>query len=206
MSIRFFCSVNLLSMKGLMWYWPRIINQDLTCWSYCAAYLCSICPCQSKNPHLQFNTKVWKSAHVLPFHKRGQIVIWIIWISIVPHQDSLIGLENVQLHTLLSSNSILNRHQSGFRPGHSNISAALFVALSKAFYTGDHCILMCKLSLSGSMVISITLSLSLLLSICIDGCTVCVVCILYFSLVCACINCCLLFVNVHKGSLKRKFF
>ena len=113
---------------------------------------------------LEIVPKLWKTAQVTPLHKGGD--------SSNPHNYRPISklpclaklfesLVNQQLWTFLNSNSILNNFQSGFRSGHSTVSAAtlvlndiacalddsrysaaIFIDLTKAFDTVDHSILL----------------------------------------------------------------
>ena len=111
--------------------------------------------------------QVWKSAHVVPLHQGGDkkdINNYGPISKLSCLAKILESLVNNQLKSFLSSNSVLNPHQSGFRAKHSTVTAttlvinnittavdkgkycaALFVDLSKAFDTVDHALLLQRL-------------------------------------------------------------
>jgi hypothetical protein len=115
--------------------------------------------------------KSWKSAFVLPLLKSGDPSVLdnyrpISRLSVLA--KLLESFINEQLKHFLSDNSILNPTQSGFRQGHSTITAvtsvtndilhtldnkkscaALFIDLSKAFDTVDHHLLLQRLQSIG---------------------------------------------------------
>uniref|UniRef100_A0A8C1PPA9 Reverse transcriptase domain-containing protein n=1 Tax=Cyprinus carpio TaxID=7962 RepID=A0A8C1PPA9_CYPCA len=110
---------------------------------------------------------VWKSVHVLPLLKGGDPSILdnyrpISKLSVLA--KVLESLINTQLKGFLQNHNILSPVKSGFRAKHSTITAAvkvlddiicdlhnkmsfaaLFIDLSKAFETVDHCILFKRL-------------------------------------------------------------
>lgn len=115
--------------------------------------------------------KAWKSAYVLPLLKGGDPSDVnnyrpISKLSILA--KVLESLVNIQLKNFLAENNILNEVQSGFRTGHSTMTAAtvvvndiingldkkqscaaVFVDLSKAFDSVDHTLLLTRLRSSG---------------------------------------------------------
>lgn len=107
---------------------------------------------------------IWKSAFVTPLYKgvKNSDPNNYRPISKLPCLAKILeSMVNAQLKTFLSTNSVLNLHQSGFRPMHSTISAitlvvndiisnidkkkhcaAVFVDLSKAFDTVNQIIIL----------------------------------------------------------------
>lgn len=115
--------------------------------------------------------QIWKAAYVLPLLKGGDPSELNNYrpISKLPALAKVLeSLVNSQLKNYLSANNILSEAQSGFRTGHSTISAALsvtndiintldkkqhcaalFIDLSKAFDSVDHALLLTRLSSIG---------------------------------------------------------
>uniref|UniRef100_A0A3B1IPA0 Reverse transcriptase domain-containing protein n=1 Tax=Astyanax mexicanus TaxID=7994 RepID=A0A3B1IPA0_ASTMX len=115
--------------------------------------------------------RVWKTAHVIPLHKGGEATELNNYRPISKLSclaKSLESLVNSQLKSFLNENSILSNYQSGFREGHSTISAvtlvlndlysdciqkkhcaAVFIDLTKAFDTVGHTLLLRNLKKIG---------------------------------------------------------